>query len=44
MGDKIKMDLQEVEWEDMDLIYLTQDRNRWIGTCEWGNEYLATVK
>jgi hypothetical protein len=23
------MDLKEVGWEDMDLIYLAQDRDRW---------------
>jgi hypothetical protein len=27
--DNIKMNLQEVEWEDMDWIYINQDRNRW---------------
>ena len=28
-GDNIKMYLQEAEWEDMDWIYLNQDRKRW---------------
>jgi len=28
-GDNIKMYLQEVEWEDIDWIYLNQDRRRW---------------
>ena len=27
--DKLKMDLQEVGWEDMDWIDLAQDRDRW---------------
>jgi hypothetical protein len=27
--DKIKMDFQEVEWGDMDWIYLAEDRERW---------------
>jgi len=27
--DNIKMTLQEVGWEDMDLIDLAQDRDRW---------------
>jgi hypothetical protein len=27
--DNIKMDLQEVRWEDMDWIALAQDRDRW---------------
>jgi hypothetical protein len=27
--DSIKMDLKEVRWEGMDLIYLAQDRDRW---------------
>jgi len=28
-GDKIKMDIQEVEWRGMDWIGLNQDRDRW---------------
>jgi hypothetical protein len=27
--DKIKMDLQEVGWGDMDWIHMAQDRDRW---------------
>jgi hypothetical protein len=27
--DNIKMDLQEVGWESVDLIYMAQDRDRW---------------
>ena len=27
--DNTKMDLQEVEWRDMDWIYLARDRYRW---------------
>ena len=27
--DNIKMDLQEVGWGGMDLIYMAQDRDRW---------------
>jgi hypothetical protein len=27
--DNIKMDLREVEWDDMDRIYLAQDRDQW---------------
>ena len=27
--DDIKMDLYEVGWEGMDLIYMAQDRDRW---------------
>jgi hypothetical protein len=27
--DNIKMDLQEVRWEDMDWIDMAQDRDRW---------------
>jgi hypothetical protein len=29
MVDNIGMDLGEVEWDDVDLIGLAQDRNRW---------------
>jgi hypothetical protein len=29
MEDNTKMDLQEVEWGDMDWIELAQDRDRW---------------
>jgi hypothetical protein len=29
MANNIKMDLQEVEWEDMEWIYLAQGRDRW---------------
>jgi hypothetical protein len=29
LEDNIKMDLQEVGWEDMDWIDLAQDRDRW---------------
>jgi hypothetical protein len=27
--DHIKMDLREIGWDDMDLIYLAQDRDQW---------------
>jgi hypothetical protein len=27
--DNIKMDLREIEWDDMDWINLTQDRDQW---------------
>jgi predicted membrane protein len=27
--DNIKMDLREIEWDDMDWIDLTQDRDQW---------------
>jgi hypothetical protein len=27
--DNIRMDLRETGWEDMDRMYLTQDRDRW---------------
>jgi hypothetical protein len=28
--DNIKMDLGEIEWDDMDWIDLAQDRNQWM--------------
>jgi hypothetical protein len=30
----IKMDLKEIGWEDVDWIYLAQDRDQWQ-TCEY---------
>ena len=27
--DNIRMDVQDVEWEGMNWIYLTQDRDKW---------------
>jgi hypothetical protein len=29
MGDNIKMDLQDVGWDGVDLIDMTQDKDRW---------------
>jgi hypothetical protein len=29
VGRNIRMDLGEVEWEDLDFINLTQDRDQW---------------
>jgi hypothetical protein len=28
--DNIKMDLREIKWDDMDWIYLAEDRDQWI--------------
>jgi hypothetical protein len=40
--DNTKMDLQEVEWGDLDSIHLAQGRV--AGTCECGNELLGSMK
>ena len=42
--DNIKLDLQEVGCGSMDWIHLAQDRDRWGGTCECGNEPLVSIK
>ena len=36
--DNIKMDLQEVGWDCVDWMELVQGRDRWRGTCEYGDE------
>ena len=38
--DNIKMDLQEVGWG----YRLAQNRDRWAGSCEYGDEPLDSIK
>ena len=40
----IKTDLQEVGCMDMDWVGLAQDRDRWRGICECGNELSGPKK
>ncbi|KAJ4451368.1 hypothetical protein ANN_02830 [Periplaneta americana] len=42
--DNIKMDLREVGYDDRDWINLAQDRDRWRGLCEDGNELSGSLK
>ena len=40
----IEMDLQEVGWRVIDWIHLAQDRDRWQGCGECGNEPSGSIK
>jgi hypothetical protein len=40
----IKMDLRKVGWEGVYWIHLAQDRDRWRGSCEHGNEPSDSIK
>ena len=42
--DNIKMDLQEVGRGCGDWMELAQDRDRWRGACEYGNELWGSIK
>jgi hypothetical protein len=42
--DNIKMDLREIGWDGMDWISLAEDRDKWEGSCEHGNEPLDSIK
>ncbi|KAJ4446083.1 hypothetical protein ANN_12775 [Periplaneta americana] len=42
--DNIKMDLREVGYDDRGWINLAQDRDRWRGLCEGGNEPSGSLK
>ena len=42
--DNIKVYIHEVSWEDMNWIYLAQDRANGRGFCEPGNEPLDSIK
>jgi hypothetical protein len=37
-GDGIKMDLRDIDWGVVEWIHLAQDRDRWAGCCEFGDE------
>jgi len=40
----IRMDLREIGWETVDWIYLSQNRDQVMGSCEYGNEPLDAIK
>jgi hypothetical protein len=42
--DNIKMDLSEIGFEDVDWIHLAQDRDKWLNSCEHGDEPSGTIK
>jgi hypothetical protein len=35
---RIRMDLREIGWGNVEWIQLAQDRDRWRGSCEYGDE------
>jgi hypothetical protein len=41
---RIKMDLREVGWWGADWIDLAQDRDRWRGSCVYGDEPSGSIK
>jgi hypothetical protein len=41
--DNIKMDLREIGLGGMDWIDLAQDRDKWKGSCEHGNESSGSI-
>ena len=44
MEDNIKMYLQEVGTGCGDWMELAEDRDRWPGTCEYGDELWGSIK
>jgi hypothetical protein len=38
------MDLREIGFGDVDWIHWAQDRDRWMGSCEHGNEPSGSIK
>jgi hypothetical protein len=42
--DNIKTDIKEVGWGVTDWVDLVQDRGRWWGSCECGNEISGSKK
>ena len=42
--DNIKRDLQDLAWVGMDWIDLAQNRDKWGGSCECGNETSVSIK
>jgi hypothetical protein len=38
------MDFRETGWDDIDWIYLAQDRGRWRTLCEHGDEPSSSIK
>jgi hypothetical protein len=42
--DNIRMYLEEIGFGDVDWIHLVQDRDRWAGSCEHGDEPSGSIK
>jgi hypothetical protein len=43
-AENIDMDLKETKLEGLEWIHLAQDKKKWLGFCEHGNELPGSIK